>query len=558
LGRIVRRLHAHLFAEHCVDHDTRLISKNDHVDTAVDGWQDRSIFSAWHHERSNRDTSDRIKRAHRGRFKSGGALRRLIPGIVKPPGAKTDDDLYKDPYWEKIYDEWFMRLENGQTFSDIADWLNSIGAPTGCKRGDKQAKTKYDCQLVGQRTRNVALKGVRVQNNRMSVRVNKTGRRKTVKAPPELRQERFCPRLVFIKPERYDRVLAIVSRRNEDQARGRKSGRDVRKGVSRKRTRFPGQCSFCWICGRLFVYGGHGQVDHLMCDGARKHKCWNGATIDAPLAATKIAEAVSREVESLEDFELVYLGMLDEEARKASELLDVELARLQDRRQVLENEAANLLQFLREGSQSELVRSELRRVEQDLAQLNLDIAEAERTRPRAIELPSAEELKRLYHQQFRDLAVDGYEFAGHLRRLVPRIVVFPYRLCDGGKVVLRARFKLQLASLIPDVGTRTVLQKPLEKVLSVDLFEPPQREKFRTQVVTLFAAGKEMQQKAIAKHLDITETAVYHAVGLQRLMDQLGITDPYLPVVEPPTEGKLQRHKHKRYRFDPLPVAGEL
>jgi hypothetical protein len=41
-------------------------------------------------------------------------------------------------------------------------------------------------------------------------------------------------------------------------------------------------------------------------------------------------------------------------------------------------------------------------------------------------------------------------------------------------------------------------------------------------------------------------------------MDERGITDPYLPVVEPPREGKLQRHNHKRFRFEPLPGAGEL
>jgi hypothetical protein len=75
--------------------------------------RDRSIFSARHHEGSNRDTSDRIKRAHRGRFKNGGALRRLISGIIKRPGAKTDEDLYLDDHWRKVYDEWFTRLENG-------------------------------------------------------------------------------------------------------------------------------------------------------------------------------------------------------------------------------------------------------------------------------------------------------------------------------------------------------------------------------------------------------------------------------------------------------------
>jgi site-specific DNA recombinase len=37
LGRIVRRIQAHLFAELCVDHNTRLVSINDVVDTAVEG-----------------------------------------------------------------------------------------------------------------------------------------------------------------------------------------------------------------------------------------------------------------------------------------------------------------------------------------------------------------------------------------------------------------------------------------------------------------------------------------------------------------------------------------
>lgn len=42
LGRILRRVHAHLFAELCVDFDTRLIARNDNIDTAQPGWEDRS------------------------------------------------------------------------------------------------------------------------------------------------------------------------------------------------------------------------------------------------------------------------------------------------------------------------------------------------------------------------------------------------------------------------------------------------------------------------------------------------------------------------------------
>jgi len=69
-----------------VEHGTRVIALNDRVDTAIHGWQDASIFSAWHHERSNRDTSDRIKRTHRNRFDNGGCAAFNIYGIIKPPG----------------------------------------------------------------------------------------------------------------------------------------------------------------------------------------------------------------------------------------------------------------------------------------------------------------------------------------------------------------------------------------------------------------------------------------------------------------------------------------
>ena len=54
------------------------------MDTAQDGGEDHSIFSAWHHERSNR-----IKRAHHGSFLRGGCLALPIFGYTKEPGAET-------------------------------------------------------------------------------------------------------------------------------------------------------------------------------------------------------------------------------------------------------------------------------------------------------------------------------------------------------------------------------------------------------------------------------------------------------------------------------------
>jgi hypothetical protein len=124
LGRIVRRIHAHIFAEFCVDCGTRLLAINDHVDTAEPGWQDRSIFAAWHHEWSNRDTSERIKRAHLSRFAQGGCAQFPVFGIIKPPGAKNDSEWYKDPAAEPIVHRIAEMLYDDYPYQSVGEWLS--------------------------------------------------------------------------------------------------------------------------------------------------------------------------------------------------------------------------------------------------------------------------------------------------------------------------------------------------------------------------------------------------------------------------------------------------
>ena len=71
LGRICRRVHAHIFAETCQDADTRLIALNDHVDTSREEWSLHSFFAVMRHEAYNKDTGKRIRRTHRNRFSQG-------------------------------------------------------------------------------------------------------------------------------------------------------------------------------------------------------------------------------------------------------------------------------------------------------------------------------------------------------------------------------------------------------------------------------------------------------------------------------------------------------
>jgi site-specific DNA recombinase len=550
LGRILRRLQAHMFCEACVDNDVRLIALNDHVDTAVDGWQDRSIFSAWHHERSNRDTSERIKRAHAAGFERGGCLPpHLIFGYVKPPGAKFDSECSKDPSAEAIYKEWFERLDRGQAHAEIADWLNETGVP----RGPGARHKEWDGPSVGTTTHNPILKGWRYRNKRKSRR-NSKGQYESVAVDPADTLWRHVPHLAFFDEEYYDRVVAKDDEANARCTRAR-NGKDVRKGVSRKRTRFPGQSLRCGVCGRLFVFGGHGQKNRLMCDGARQYRCWNAVTIDGPLAAERIVAAVIGELESLPEFDEVFLAEVNAEADRLDAGRAAEVADLERRIDRLEREVDRYIEFIAAGNGSKRVAEKLASAE---AGLDAAIAERERLRRRPtnrIEIPSAADVRALAEAEVGRYAVDDPALVRLMRTLAPRIVVFPHRLCDGGGIEHRARLRLHLARLLPDERASEALDPVLERLVTVDLFDPPQREQHREAIVRLRAAGNAERQAA--KACGITQTAAQRAAALQRRMEELGIVDPWVPVLEPPEElTKLRRHRHARYRFEPLDDAG--
>jgi hypothetical protein len=95
------------------------------------------------------------------------------------------------------------------------------------------------------------------------------------------------------------------------------------------------------------------------------------------------------------------------------------------------------------------------------------------------------------------------------------------------------------------------LSPALRKTMVVDLFDLPQREAFRKEATNLVESGK--NQREAAKILGITSTAVQRAQALDKKMKELGITDPYTQLSEPPPENsKIKRHKHPRYKFNPV------
>ena len=236
LARLCRRVKAYEICEVAQDCGTRLIAINDHVDTARDDWHLGALFSVFRHESYTRDTGKRIRRTLRNRFTQGGVVQSVIYGYVKPPGARTDADLRKDEAAGPVYDAWFRMLEEGASYSEVADWLNA----RGIRPGPACRSDHWDVARVRGATLNPILKGVRVRNKKMSKRVNKTGRPRSVDAPAEERLERSVPHLAFIEPERYDRVVALLARRNAKFSRKIRWGRRPPQGRAEEADGLPG------------------------------------------------------------------------------------------------------------------------------------------------------------------------------------------------------------------------------------------------------------------------------------------------------------------------------
>jgi hypothetical protein len=502
-----------------------------------------AFFAAMHHQLANRETSRRIKRTSRGRFeKEGGILPCTIYGYHKPEGARTDDQLVKDPAATPVYEEWFRRLEDGATYAEVADWLNANEVSTG----PYQRSARWTGSMVGAVTRNPILKGVRYRNKRVSRRVNSSGRRKSIKAPPEMLLERDCRHLAHIDPERYDRVLLLLKKRG--RGRGRKMGPQK---YARKRSRWPGDHITCEICGRLLYWGGHGQKTRMMCSGAREYACWNGATCDGIEASAAIIAAFLEVAESLTDWDAELSRTLHEKVAEEQGLRASDRACLENRLATVALKLDRLANELAERGGSEILRRKIDELETQQQELTYELQELDRRPPVTTVLPPMSEIKQLAHAEMAKMAADDPEFGRLMKRLIPRLEVYPLRPIDGGKVRLRVSMTVEVAALLegtlPEAAARLI-----RRYVTVDLFEPPQRIAVLSDVCRLRAEG--YSEREAARRLRITVTAAQRAMALRRMMDEAAVSEPYERLTMPPEDdGKMRRHRHPRYSFRPLP-----
>jgi len=548
IGRLVRGTEAARLCGIAVDHGTRVIAPNDCIDTLDASWEEDVISACRDHVGHNAHTSKRLKMKLLNRFvKFGGATAREIYGYVKPEGAKTYDDWQKDPTAIPIYEEWKLRLRETGNCSAIADWLNRLKVPTG-----KYARRKtWDGAMVRRITANPLLKGIARRGRNHTVKHHETGRRVSVRNPkgPQFYE---CRHLAFWTPEEFDELNAVLEKSNAPYQRKLVNGIDPRRRVPRKRTRFPGQHACCWYCGQRYVWGGNGVTDNLMCCGSRHWNCWNSVGFHGALAAQRLVQAITEETYRLDGFDDQFRNLV-QHARDDVHL-DQRWEKLRRSEEGHVQKKENVVAAIAEYGPRPMFQQKLVELDVTERELARERRELERLGNRTLKLPeSVTWLRQMLEKRFQELATDSPEFGDLMRQLVPEFHVYLVRLCDGGHLLPRAKVKLALGGIIPDVAHVSGLGELLTRELTLNLFEPPQRERIREAAVRLTAQG--LDQRQIAQQLPekATQTAVQRALAMDRKMRQLGLETPYLLVPEPPAGySKLRRHLNPKYRLQPL------
>jgi hypothetical protein len=186
--------------------------------------------------------------------------------------------------------------------------------------------------------------------------------------------------------------------------------------------------------------------------------------------------------------------------------------------------------------------------EKDLAVVRSRLEELSRRAGRDEKLPGPAELLRHLESVKAGLGSDEGRAAVILRSLLDGpIRVVPFMRIDGKKVVARLEFTLKLVGALPsvmagalqgdaggggDAGLAATTGSVLTRSFFLDVAFQPQLVRHATLILEQRRQGK--TQKATAKELGMSEYNMDNAARIVKLMEEQGLTDPYIRLTDKP------------------------
>lgn len=530
-----------------VDRGIRVIFVNDFVDTADPDWEERLKEAAEHHSRSNRFTSRRIKRAHEELFEIGAAIGLLKPGYVRiPTKPATDRDPAEgpffdevDPRWSPVIQEAFERIAAYEPPWSVAEWLTEKGLP---KARNSESPVWFENNVVTLIRREV-YRGADSYRTFYSKKEYATGKHKPRRNNEDEVLRREMPHLRIVSDETWFAANAAID--------GRAAGRAAPRGFNNPQYGIPrnargplARVLYC-RCGAKFHVGGR-IGDAYCCSKKRSQGCWNKATCLREETHVAVRDAIVHELKNLghriDRLREVAGGLLDDGGRRdfrRAQLLDIQ-AKLEKSRDRL----ARAIELT--DTPLEVLTVKLKKRDERLARVRYQLERLGR-QDVSCAPPTQQEIEECIAKTIDTVSKMDRFSRDTIRTLVGRIEAVPCLQFGSNKVVLRARFRLRLAALLPGrvrEAIKNLVNGPLHEQfesipLTIDLFTRSAGPAYGQKALELKNQG--LGLTAIGKALGITKRRAHLAVQFAEAMRDAGVTEPFTELTAAPLNASRWR-----------------
>ena len=231
-----------------------------------------------------------------------------------------------------------------------------------------------------------------------------------------------------------------------------------------------------------------------MCAGARDGHCWNSVSFDGGLAARRLVDVLNTQLQEIDGLDDQFVAMVNAAMASNDELAEAWLD-LQKKEAAVTRTQNNVADAIAECGLMPVLKQKLAELNAQQLSLSQERRRLEKLEARKLDIPmSTAHLREQLGEQLQELAIESPACGDQLRLLIPEFFVYLVRSCDGGHLLPRARVKLTMAGSIKDAEWVPGLADLLSREITVDLFDPPQREQIRSRcrkaaLAELYAQG---------------------------------------------------------------------
>lgn len=534
IDRLIRDIEVMATIQLCVAHGVRVVTPRG-FDTANDSWVlTGSILAAMAQEEQEK-TSARIKRTLRFSFEQGGYLHNIPWGYEwSPPegyeGGKHEQHVHPIPECTAVFRRIVDQLWEGLTFVEIAKRLRADGTPSPSSSGFDWTATMIR-RIVGQLFRS----GRRCFGKTTTKKNLENGHR--VSTPQEAGKLvwRETPHWKMIEPEEHDALLVELERRN---ARYQRPSKPPGTPPMPRQPVFPAPLLICAACGRAMrvfsmpgAKGTKAERRRMNCSARATNECFNSGCIRhadvLDLIHRRILEVLGGGPGAGSELE----ADINAEIRRQSLVASRTVSELEKQIEDTDRKIERLLALAESGQGTiEQLSSKLEERRRERSELVWRLERERSTVRPEVVVPSADEVRRLAEDAISTFDPCDPEVYRNLKRMMPSMTAYPFRLLDAGKVFVFIHVRLDLRGLVPGLEGLACAENAWTHEFIVPAFAPPPRLLHVARVRQLQAEGSGVLESA--RQLGVQPREISKARKLIRLMDERGTSCPFAPITD--------------------------